>query len=92
MSKKMEKVLKVSGKTNPGRLAGALVMGLKENGGEIHLQAVGAGAVNQAVKAVSIARGMSAPSGQELFLIPSFVDVEIEDRSVTAVQFKVKVA
>ena len=87
-----EKVLKVSRNTNPKKLAGALFMGLKENGGSIVIQAVGAGAVNQAVKAVAIARGMSAVSGEELVLIPGFGDAKIQDRDVTAMQLKVKVA
>lgn len=87
-----KKILKVSGKTNPKKLAGALYIGLKENGGEVQIQAVGASAVNQAIKAVSIARGMSAPSGQELVLIPGFVDIQIEDRNITAIQLKIKVA
>lgn len=87
----MQKILKVSGKTNPRKLAGALYVGLKESG-EVQIQAVGAGAVNQAVKAVSIARGMSAPTGRELVLIPGFVDIQIENRNITAIQLKVRVA
>lgn len=87
-----EKILKVSSKTNPKKLAGALFLGLKENGGEISIQAVGAGAVNQAVKGVTIARGMSAPFGMDLVLIPGFQDIKIDDRNVTAIQFKVRVA
>ena len=55
-------VLKVSAKSNPNSVAGALAGVLRERGGA-ELQAIGAGALNQAIKAVAIARGFVAPSG-----------------------------
>lgn len=81
--------LKVSGKTNPRKLAGALHAALKKNGGRVAVQAVGAKAVNQAIKAVAIARGMAAPEGANIKVVPGFTDVQIEDQKITALQFNV---
>ena len=61
-------VLKVSAKSNPNSVAGALAGVVRERGGA-EVQAVGAAALNQAVKAVAIARGFVAPSGVDLSLI-----------------------
>lgn len=64
-------ILRVSTKSNPNSVAGALAGVLREEG-SAELQAVGAGALNQAVKAVAIARGFVAPSGIDLVCVPSF--------------------
>ena len=64
-------VLRVSTKSNPNSVAGALAGVLREKG-TAELQAVGAGALNQAVKAVAIARGFVAPSGIDLVCVPCF--------------------
>ncbi len=82
-------VLKVAAKSSPNSVAGALAGVLKEEGGA-ELQAIGAGAVNQAVKAVAIARGFVAPSGVDLVCIPAFEDVEIGGEERTAIKFIVK--
>lgn len=82
-------VLKVAAKSNPNSVAGALAGVLKEEG-RAELQAIGAGAVNQAVKAVAIARGFVAPSGVDLVCIPAFKDIEIEGEERTAIKFIVK--
>ncbi len=86
----MEKeILKVSSKSNPKSVAGALAGVLEENEkGE--LQAIGAGALNQAVKAIAIARGYVAPSGKDLICIPAFTDVEIEGEERTAIKLIVE--
>jgi len=76
-------VLKVSSKSNPNAVAGALAGVLREKG-SAELQAIGAGALNQAVKAVAIARGFVAPSGIDLGCIPAFTDVEVDGKSRTA--------
>ena len=60
-------VLKVSTKSNPNSVAGALAAIIKERN-TVEIQAVGAGAINQAVKAIAIARGFVAPSGKDIFL------------------------
>ena len=79
-------LLKISSKTRPVSLAGALTGVVREQG-RAEMQAVGAGAVNQAVKAIAIARGYLAPSGIDLVCIPAFVDVKIDDTEKTAIRF-----
>jgi stage V sporulation protein S len=81
--------LKVSSKSKPTAVAGALAGVLRENG-KAEIQSIGAGAVNQAVKAVAIARGYVAPSGMDLVCIPSFVDIEIDGEMRTAIKFIVE--
>lgn len=78
-------VLRVSTKSNPNSVAGALAGVLREKG-TAELQAVGAGALNQAVKAVAIARGFVAPSGIDLVCVPAFVDIEIDGEERTAIK------
>ena len=70
-------VLKVSTKSNPNSVAGALAAILKEKS-LVEIQAIGAGAINQAVKAVAIARGFVAPSGKDIVCIPAFTDIQID--------------
>lgn len=84
-------VLKVSTKSNPNSVAGAIAGILKENRA-VELQSIGAGAVNQAVKSIAIARGFIAPTGANLVCIPAFVDVEINTEKRTAIKFIVKIA
>lgn len=85
----IEKVLKVSADSKPKAVAGALAAVLREKG-SAELQAVGAGAVNQAVKAIAITRGFVAPNGIDLFAVPAFTEVEIEGEERTAIRFLVK--
>lgn len=82
-------VLKVSAKSNPNSVAGALAGVLRENG-TAELQAIGAGAINQSVKAIAIARGFMAPSGVDLVCIPAFADVTIDGEERTAIKFLVQ--
>lgn len=78
-------VLKVAAKSNPNSVAGALAGVIREEG-KAEMQAIGAGALNQAIKAVAIARGFVAPSGINLVCIPAFVDVEIDGEERTAIK------
>ncbi len=78
-------VLKVASSSNPSSVAGALVKNMQE-GKEVELLAVGAGAINQAVKAVAIARGYISPQGVDITIKPGFEDVEIEGNKKTAVK------
>ena len=78
-------VLRVSTKSNPNSVAGALAGVVREKG-TAELQAVGAGALNQAVKAVAIARGFVAPSGIDLVCVPAFADIEIDGEERTAIK------
>lgn len=82
-------VLKVSAKSNPNSVAGALAGVVREKG-VAEMQAIGAGAINQAIKAVAIARGFVAPSGIDLICIPAFADVNIEGEERTAIKFIVQ--
>ena len=79
-------VLKVSAKSSPNSVAGALAGVIRERGAA-EIQAIGAGAVNQAVKAVAIARGFVAPSGIDLVCIPAFTDIIIEGEERTGIKF-----
>lgn len=78
-------VLKVSTKSNPNSVAGALAAIIKERN-NVEIQAVGAGAINQAVKAIAIARGFVAPSGKDIVCIPAFTDIEIDGEERTAIK------
>lgn len=82
-------VLKVSAKSKPNSVAGALAAVVREEG-KAEVQAIGAGALNQAVKAVAIARGFVAPSGIDLICIPAFTDIEIEGQERTAMKLIVE--
>ena len=78
-------ILKVSSKSNPSSVAGALANVFREKG-NVEIQAVGAGALNQAIKAVAIARGFMAPSGKNLVCIPAFADITIDGEERTAIK------
>jgi stage V sporulation protein S len=82
-------VLKVSSRSKPSAVAGALAGVIREKG-YVEMQAIGAGAVNQAVKAIAIARGYVAPSGIDLVFIPAFVDVDIDGEERTAIKLTVE--
>lgn len=77
--------LKVSSKSNPNSVAGALANVFRTNG-SVEIQAVGAGALNQAIKAVAIARGFLAPSGKNIVCIPAFTDISIDGEEKTAIK------
>ena len=82
-------VLKVSAQSNPKSVAGALAAVVREHG-SAEMQAVGAGAVNQSMKAIAIARGYMAPSGINLITIPSFTEIKIDGQERTAIHFSVQ--
>jgi stage V sporulation protein S len=82
-------VLKVSTKSNPNSVAGALAAIVKEKN-IVEIQAVGAGAINQAVKAIAIARGFVAPSGKDIVCVPAFTDIEIDGEERTAIKLIVQ--
>lgn len=85
----MMEVLKVSSKSNPNSVAGALAGVMRERGGA-EIQTIGAGALNQAVKAVAIARGFVAPGGIDLVCIPAFTDITIDSEERTAIKLIVE--
>ncbi len=82
-------VLKVSTKSNPNSVAGALAAIIKEKN-IVEIQAVGAGAINQAVKAIAIARGFVAPTGKDIVCVPAFTDIEIDGEERTAIKLIVE--
>ena len=82
-------VLKVSTKSNPNSVAGALAAIIKEKN-IVEIQAVGAGAINQAIKAIAIARGFVAPIGRDIVCVPAFTDIEIDGEERTAIKLIVQ--
>jgi len=85
----LPEVLKVSADSKPKAVAGALAAVLRERG-KVEMQAVGAGAVNQSVKAIAICRGFVAPNGIDVVAIPAFTKVIIEGEERTAIRFLVE--
>lgn len=81
--------LKVSSKSSPASVAGAIA-GMIKDGVHVEIQSVGAGAVNQAVKAIAISRGFLSPVGIEIVCIPSFADIVIDGEYRTAIRFSVE--
>lgn len=77
--------LKVSSKSSPASVAGAIA-GMVKDGVPVNIQCVGAGAVNQAIKAVAIARGFLIPTGFDISCAPVFSDILINGESRTAIR------
>lgn len=82
-------ILKVSSKSNPSSVAGAIANVFKEKN-MVEIQSVGAGAINQAIKAIAIARGFVAPSGKNLICTPAFSDISIDGEERTAIKLIVE--
>jgi stage V sporulation protein S len=82
-------LLKVSSASSPGAVAGAIANSIREYG-QAEVQAIGPRAVNQAVKAMAIARGYLATSGVDLYFIPGFSSVSIDDEERTAILFSMR--
>jgi len=78
------KLLKVSSKSKPNSVAGAIA-GIVREENKVQIQTIGAGALNQSIKAIAIARGYIAPTGQELVCIPFFKDIEVNGEIRTAI-------
>ena len=79
--------IKVSSKSNPNSVAGALANVFREKS-SVEMQAIGAGALNQAI--IAIARGFVAPSGKNLVCIPAFTDILIDSEERTAIKLIVE--
>lgn len=79
----------MSAQSKPKSVAGALAAVLREKG-SAEMQAVGAGAVNQAIKAIAIARGFVAPNGIDLVVVPAFSEIDIDGEERTAIKFIVE--
>lgn len=87
-NKSNSNIFKVSTDSNPASVAGAIA-GVIRDHGKAELQAIGAGAINQATKAVAIARGYLAPSGYSIAIVPSFVDLNINGQERTAIRLDI---
>ena len=79
-------VLKIKNDSNPNSVAGAIAGMIKENK-KVELQAIGAGAVNQAVKAIAVARGFVAQLGINISCIPAFVEIQVDGEDRSAIKF-----
>lgn len=82
-------VLKVSTRSRPSAVAGAIAGVIRENG-QAEVQSIGAGATNQAIKAVAIARSYLQEEGVDIVCVPSFIDVAIDDEERTAIRLLIK--
>ncbi len=82
-------VLKVSARSRPSAVAGAIA-GVVREAGRAEVQAIGAGATNQAVKAVAIASDYLRETGIEVICLPAFIDVTIGDQDRTAIRLVVE--
>ncbi len=82
-------IIKVSGTSRTSAVAGAIAGVFRENK-RAEVQAIGAIAVNQAVKALVLAKGYLKEDGFDTIFIPEFVDVEIDDKVRTAIKFVVE--
>ena len=83
-------IIKVRSKSNPNSVAGAIANTLRENN-IVEVQTIGAGALNQGVKAIAIARGFVAPSGKNIVCTPTFADITIEGNVKTAIKLVVEI-
>ena len=82
-------VLKVSAKSEPKAVAGAIAAILR-NGEPVEVNAIGAAAVNQVVKSIAVARGYVAPNGIDLVCIPAFAQLEVDGTEKTSIRFIVE--
>ncbi len=82
-------ILKVSASSKPISVAGAIA-GVIRGQHKVEVQAIGAGALNQAIKAIAIARGYVAPSGVDLVCTPSFIDLAIDGEERTGIRLLVE--
>lgn len=81
-------LLKVSAKSNPNMVAGAIA-GLTRENKEVELQAIGAGSVNQAIKAIAVARAFLEDDAIKIACIPGFTEIAVGEENRTAIKFTV---
>jgi stage V sporulation protein S len=82
-------VIKVSGRSRTSAVAGAIAGVFRENK-HVEVQAIGASAINQAVKAMALAKSYLAEDGYNIMFVPEFVDVEIDEKVRTAIKFVIE--
>jgi stage V sporulation protein S len=81
--------LRVGSNSDPNKVAGALAGTIREQG-RAEMRTIGAGALNQAMKAIAIARGYLAPSGVDIWCFPAFVDIDVEGQQRTGIKLFVE--
>ena len=81
--------MKVASTSNPRAVAGAVANSVRE-GAHAEVQAIGPKAVNQAIKAIAIARGYVASNGIDLICVPAFTEVEIDGSPRSAIKFTIE--
>ena len=82
-------IIKVSARSRTASVAGAIA-GVVRESGRAEVQAIGAGAVNQSIKAIAIASGYLAEEDVHVVCVPSFVEVTIDDQIRTAIKIAVE--
>jgi stage V sporulation protein S len=82
-------IIKVAAVSRPPAVAGAIAGVIREQG-RVDVRAIGASAVNQAVKAVAIARGYLMPEGIDIVCIPSFAEVVIDGQERTIIVLRIE--
>lgn len=82
-------LLKVSKTSKPKSVAGAIAGILREEG-KVDVQAIGAGAVNQAVKAIAVAKSIVLTNGEKLICVPNFTEVMIDGENRSAIRFEIE--
>lgn len=83
-------IIKVSSKSISQKVAGSIANSFREGSKSIEIQTVGAGAINQAIKGLAIARGYLAPLGINLICTPAFYDITIDGKEKTAIKMIVE--
>lgn len=81
-------LFKISAASHTSSVAGAIAKSIRD-GHDVTLQAIGAGAVNQAVKSIAVARGYLAGDGLDIVNAPSFIDIDVEGNERTAIRFHI---
>lgn len=82
-------MLKVSTRSRPSAVAGAIAGVIREHG-IAEVQSIGAGATNQAIKAVAIARSYLRDDGIDITCVPSFIDIDIDNQERTAIRLLIE--
>jgi len=82
-------IVRVAATSRSTAVAGAIAGVMREKG-HVDVQAIGAGAVNQAIKAVTIARGYLVQDEIDIVCIPTFVEIQIDNQERTAVRIRVE--
>lgn len=77
--------LKVSSKSNPSKVAGAIASIFRDKK-KVEIQTIGAGSLNQAIKAIIIARSFIITGGEDINLTPAFCDINIDGEDKTAIK------